>query len=337
MACLFVVAIFMASFASASRAQTLSVLPRDRPHAHPIWVQASKILSFHGLSGSQTRFGKLDWIGGLELSSDDPLFGGFSGLAFLDAEHFIAVGDKGAALSGRLVFEQGKPVDVRETAIRYLPGLGKAQRDWQRDAEGLAVRSGEAFVSFEGIVRLTRYRLKDFGFARLEGKQRLPALIEEANQANEGLEALAIAPEGSPYNGAFILLSEKVRQGRVLGWIYEPGQVRTFDLPQSDGLSVTDAAFTQQGDLIILERKVSLLGGLEIQLRRIRRSDFRPGPIEQTDVLMRGNLAYALDNMEGLDIQGLPDGDNVVSLISDDNFSALQRTLLLQFLLSRDQ
>ena len=37
--------------------------------------------------------------------------------------------------------------------------------------------------------------------------------------------------------------------------------------------------------------------------------------------------------MEGLGIHRSPQGETVLTLISDDNFSALQRTILLQFTL----
>jgi hypothetical protein len=35
--------------------------------------------------------------------------------------------------------------------------------------------------------------------------------------------------------------------------------------------------------------------------------------------------------MEGIDVHLTPEGDTVLTMISDDNFSLLQRTLLLQF------
>lgn len=37
--------------------------------------------------------------------------------------------------------------------------------------------------------------------------------------------------------------------------------------------------------------------------------------------------------MEGLGVHRSPQGETVLTLISDDNFSALQRTILLQFTL----
>lgn len=40
---------------------------------------------------------------------------------------------------------------------------------------------------------------------------------------------------------------------------------------------------------------------------------------------------FAIDNMEGIDAHVTADGETVLTLVSDDNFSFLQRTLLLQF------
>jgi hypothetical protein len=42
-------------------------------------------------------------------------------------------------------------------------------------------------------------------------------------------------------------------------------------------------------------------------------------------------MRYQIDNMEGLSIHVDSAGDTVLTLISDDNFSILQRTVLLQF------
>jgi hypothetical protein len=40
--------------------------------------------------------------------------------------------------------------------------------------------------------------------------------------------------------------------------------------------------------------------------------------------------------MEGLSVHRAPDRTVVLTLVSDDNFSALQRTLLLQFALAEE-
>ena len=50
-------------------------------------------------------------------------------------------------------------------------------------------------------------------------------------------------------------------------------------------------------------------------------------------VLFEADLGYEIDNMEGLSVHRGVSGEIVLTLISDDNFSVLQRTLLLQFTL----
>jgi hypothetical protein len=45
------------------------------------------------------------------------------------------------------------------------------------------------------------------------------------------------------------------------------------------------------------------------------------------------DLGQEIDNFEGLDVHVTLDGDTVLTLVSDDNFSMIQRTLLLQFTL----
>jgi hypothetical protein len=50
-------------------------------------------------------------------------------------------------------------------------------------------------------------------------------------------------------------------------------------------------------------------------------------------VLVEADLGYNIDNMEALSVHRSAQGDTVLTLISDDNFSPLQRTILLQFTL----
>jgi hypothetical protein len=42
-----------------------------------------------------------------------------------------------------------------------------------------------------------------------------------------------------------------------------------------------------------------------------------------------------IDNMEGIAAHRAASGETILTLISDDNFSLLQRTLLMQFALPR--
>ena len=47
--------------------------------------------------------------------------------------------------------------------------------------------------------------------------------------------------------------------------------------------------------------------------------------------LIFADMGHQVDNMEGIAVHRAADGALVLTLVSDDNFSPLQRTLLLQF------
>jgi hypothetical protein len=58
-----------------------------------------------------------------------------------------------------------------------------------------------------------------------------------------------------------------------------------------------------------------------------------PGATVNGPVIFEADLGYEIDNLEGIDAHVTADGETVLTLISDDNFSMLQRTLILQFTL----
>jgi hypothetical protein len=94
---------------------------------------------------------------------------------------------------------------------------------------------------------------------------------------------------------------------------------------------VSDCALLPSGDLLLLERKFSLVSGVGIRIRRIPLNAFKPGAVVDGPSIFEADLGNEIDNMEGLDVHRDADGDLVLTMISDDNFSMLQRTLLLQF------
>ena len=50
-----------------------------------------------------------------------------------------------------------------------------------------------------------------------------------------------------------------------------------------------------------------------------------------SETLLEATDALNVDNMEGIAAHRSPSGETILTLISDDNFSALERTLLMQF------
>ncbi len=85
---------------------------------------------------------------------------------------------------------------------------------------------------------------------------------------------------------------------------------------------------------MLLERRFSWSSGLAVRMRRIPLGEIKPGAVVDGPVLFDVDLGYEIDNMEGLSVHRSAGGEVVLTLISDDNFSAVQRTLLLQFMLA---
>ena len=60
-------------------------------------------------------------------------------------------------------------------------------------------------------------------------------------------------------------------------------------------------------------------------------ASIKPGALVDGTELFFADMGYQIDNMEGLSVHRDAAGALVLTIISDDNFSPLQRTLLLQF------
>ena len=109
-----------------------------------------------------------------------------------------------------------------------------------------------------------------------------------------------------------------------------PGQ---FSVRRTEDFDISDAVLLPAGDLLILERKFSWLSGIGIRIRRIPLSSVAPGAVIDGPSIFEADLGNEVDNMEGIDAHVTAEGETVLTMVSDDNFSMIQRTLLLQFTL----
>jgi hypothetical protein len=102
---------------------------------------------------------------------------------------------------------------------------------------------------------------------------------------------------------------------------------------RSSSYDVTDLAFLPDGDLLLLERRFALLGGLGCRLRRMAGAAIAPGAQVDGEIVYESDGSHRIDNMEGLAVHR-EGRETIVTLISDNNFNrSLQRTLLLEFAL----
>jgi hypothetical protein len=87
---------------------------------------------------------------------------------------------------------------------------------------------------------------------------------------------------------------------------------------------------------LILERHFSFLRGVGMRIRRIPLEAVRPGALLDGTVLIQAGNAHQIDNMEAMAVHKNAAGETIVTLVSDDNFSRLQQTVLLRFALIED-
>ena len=300
-------------------------------------VNARPISSFDPRDRSHVRFGALEWRSGLVLTSPFRGFGGLSAIR-LDAkgERFISLSDKGSWFTGRIVYrdrEMTGLADVEAAPMIGPDGRPITARGWF-DSEGLALDGSIAYVALERVNEVLRFDFSK-GFIRARGEVvAMPPLVKKLPY-NKGIEGLVFVPKGRPLAGTLIVFSERGLdpEGNLIAFLVggpTPGQ---FAIRRANNFDISDAALLPSGDLLILERKFSWLAGVGIRIRRIPLAQVAPGALVDGPSIFEADLGQEVDNMEGIDAHVTPEGDTVLTLVSDDNFSLLQRTLLLQFTL----
>ena len=298
-------------------------------------VNATPVRDFR-IGSSETHFGPLTFIGGLELTSPNRRFGSLSAFRFMTpGEKFVGVADTGYWFFGRVEHdEDGRPIGFSHFTMQPMVDRhgGIIGSKWLTDAESLAIRGGIATAGFEREHRISEYRLDSHDMKA--PIRSLDFLVPRKElRTNKGFETIAYAPADSPLKGARVAITERSldRAGNQYAAILEGPEKGVFTVARKGDFDITDGAFLPNGDLLLLERSFSFVRGVAMELRRIRADTIRPGKVADGPVLLRADMAYEIDNMEGLDVWRRQDGAMMVSIVSDDNQSILQRNLYLEF------
>lgn len=305
----------------------------------PIEVNARVITSFEKTGEGRATYGKLEWRGGLVLSSPSPNFGGWSGIALEPSGNkLFAVSDAGAWITAELVYGGGRIKGLRDARMGPIKALnGKPLvNNNDRDAEAVTLldgtfEKGTMLISFERNDRIGRFPLAKGVLDKPSGY--FPRQKDVRRMRNEGMEAMAVM-HGGPHKGSVLAISEVALEDGAahLGWIWVAGEPKRFSVANIDDFGVTDAASLADGTLLILERRFRWSDGVKMRLRRIEASDVKVGALLKGEVLLSADMNQEIDNMEGLAVHELPSGEVLLTMISDDNFNTfLQRTVLLQF------
>ncbi|KFC73240.1 hypothetical protein FG93_01985 [Bosea sp. LC85] len=314
----------------AAQAQSLE------PGRISLTISAHRFDAFEPRDPGKTRFGELSFRGGLVLRGDHPRFGGFSGLwRSRSGGDLVAITDNSFWLTAKTVSERGRIVRFEQAEL--APFLGSSGRPLHRsryyDTESLTIADGVAYIGVERTHDVLRFDWARYG---VEARARIIPVPREVKRlpSNRGLEAMGVVPAGQPLAGALAAIAERSggEDGPTLGAIIGGPQPGLFQVRRHGSFDVTDLAFLPGGDILLLERWYKPLRGVGMRIRRVPGASLRPGAMLDGPSLIEADLGQEIDNMEGLCVHQ-DQGETVLTLISDDNFSFLQRTVLLEFAL----
>ena len=308
-----------------------------------IEVDATPIASFDRTDPQRVTFGKLEWRGGLVLTSNAADFGGWSGLiADPTGQKIVAVSDRLRWLRAGITYAGDRPAGIVNAELGPLAPEDHAMKGLghDRDAEAIVllagtIDKGELLISFERKARLARLAMDGNKLSPVTGYLKPPPEAELLVD-NRGFEAVTMVRGGSQ-KGAILAIAEHFpdAEDHHSGWLWVNGEPARFALAAAKDFDISDAVSLDDGALIVLERRASLLGGLAMRLRYVAPGSIKPGAVVEGEVLFESGDDQEIDNMEAIAVHRNDKGETILTIMSDDNFSYyLQKTILLQFALS---
>ena len=286
------------------------------------------------------RVGAMTFLGGISLSSQARGFGGFSSIA-VAGDRFSLLSDSGNMLRFRMG-RDWRLHDISGADLPAGPGTGWEKRD--RDSESMVIDSArdKLWVGFERANQIWRYSAD---LAHADGPVTPPAMRHWPS--NGGAEAMAMLGDGR-----FVVISEEARVPRRLwsgdaaasknsrqGLIF-PRDPLDADRPQrftymvQPGFDVSDAVALPGGDLLVVERRFSLPFRFATIVTRMAAADLRGGAVARPALIAMLAAPLIHDNFEGIAVTR-EGASTILWLVSDDNQSILQRSLLLKFRLDQ--
>lgn len=268
-----------------------------------------------------------------ELTSSDARFGGLSGIERLDDETLVTTADDGSLLWFVLDPETQAPSDTA-----FIAGLRDENGDMldgklDADSEGLAWNGETLFVSLERNHRVLAYDIGGCGSAaRGAPILSFPADgfgLGKAIHENRGIEALAVRNATDLVAGL-----ETNSNGSPVG-IFSSFDTTGFTLrlpsPELTTLVGMDIVPVENGPdrLYALFRSYDPIRGNRIAIGTVEFDENGPAG-EMKQLALWGN-EILVDNFEGITASAVSDSEDQLTIISDNNFSSRQQTLIGTF------
>lgn len=268
----------------------------------------------------------VNFAGGWALSSANKHLGGLSGLSVLPDNRLLSVSDTGRFIE--LGLANGRPDGTaRLASMRFENPLIRPGK-LTADAEGLDFQNGIAFVSFERNFRVLAFDLSGCGGDAKGIEIATPSgrFGKTRVRANAGPEALYLDPKGGLH-----IIYEQLKDGEpVQGQVLLDGSLHMRTRPPLPALA--DGFRPVGADQIVLH------SGPPVEARLYRAYDRARGNRIRLDFGVNGHNPWQInlqpplltDNFEGVTLQETDTGLRAY-IISDDNFSDRQQTLLYAF------
>ena len=285
---------------------------------------------------ARRRVGQLTWLGGVQLTSPAPAFGGFSSM-HVSGDHFTLLSDGGNIVRFRMT-TLGQLSERGFAELPGGPGTGWPKGD--RDSESMTVdpATGRIWVGFESANEIWRFSPD---FAHAEAHSAPPAMANWP--PNEGPEAMTRLPDGG-----FIAIAEtrpwrhgpnKGKGRAAIRFAGDPTEHPragfAFSYLPPRGYDPSDMTVLPDGRLLILNRQFRLPFEFAAKLVVIDPAAIRPGALLSGREIATLAKPLIHDNFEGLGITR-EGGATIIWICSDDNQLFLQRSLVLKFRLEAD-
>lgn len=278
----------------------------------------------------RTQVGRLTFLGGWKISSDNAEFGGISSMVVLPDNRFLMLSDNGTLVGFTL--DEGHHRAIRPFIAPLPDGPPRpnefARRNWDAESFLHDPATGQFWVGYEHQHSIWRY---GSSLSRKEAAN-FPRAMQKWPE-NGGAEAMLRLPDGR-----FLVFSESAEyaEGGYQALMFdadasEPtSKAVAFGYQPPKGYRLTDAALLDDRSALMLHRRFTPLAGVSAILSIAQLDDFRSGEVATSTPIATLKPPLKVDNMEALAITRDAEGA-MVWIASDDNFSTLQESLLLKF------
>jgi hypothetical protein len=271
----------------------------------------------------------------LALTSRDRSFGGLSGLWLSpDGAGMIAISDRGQRWHASLRHdEEGRLTGADDWSVASLPLHPEDHSIIASlsDSEALTGFGDErVMVAYEGVHRLRHWAIADL--ETIPARFPLPSGL--GDPGNSGIEALATLADGRLFG-----IAEKAGApggGGLLAWTIGDDAADALAYVPGPGFSPTGADRLED-TVYLVERSFSLLGGFQSRIVALPSTAIEPDARVEGRLLAQFQWGRLGENFEAIAARRGPEGQIFLYLLSDDNFSFLQQTLLVQLSLTNSE